>query len=111
MRLRKGECPLFHGRAPLLSRNFHLYLVSRFCAATAMTMLRAAVAWHVFDLSRSAFHLGLIGLVQFAPAIPLTLLGGAVADARDRRTIMLLAQTVSFAGSLALFALAARNAA
>jgi len=32
-----------------------------------MMMLRAAVAWHVFDLSHSAFHLGMIGLVQFVP--------------------------------------------
>ena len=43
---------------------FYFYLASRFCAGAAMTMFRAAIAWHVFDLSHSAFHLGLIGLVQ-----------------------------------------------
>ena len=40
-----------------------------------MMMLRAAVLWHVFALSRSAFHLGLIGLVQFIPALFLNLIG------------------------------------
>ena len=59
-----------------------------------MTMLRAAVAWHVFDLSRSAFHLGLIGLVQFVPALTLSLVGGVVADIYDRRKVVMLAQTV-----------------
>ena len=52
--------------------------------ASRWTLLRAAVAWHVFEISGSAFHLGLIGLVQFVPALALTLVGGAVADAYDR---------------------------
>ena len=86
------------------SRDFWLYLGARFCTAAAMMMLRAAVAWHVFALSKSAFHLGLIGLVQFLPALTLTLVGGAMADTYDRRRIMLLAQAVFLACCLALFA-------
>ena len=74
--------------------SFWLYLVSRFGSATAMMMLRAAVAWHVYALSRSAFLLGLIGLVQFVPALALTLVGGALADSYDRRRIMMRAQVV-----------------
>ncbi len=85
------------------SRDFWFYLAARFCTAAAMMMLRAAVAWHVFALSKSAFHLGLIGLVQFVPALTLTLLGGAVADTYDRRRIMLLAQAVFLGCCLALF--------
>jgi MFS family permease len=76
------------------SRNLWLYLVSRFCTASAMMMLRAAVAWHVYDLSHSAFQLGLIGLVQFLPVPTLMLVGGTLADAWDRRKIMMLAQGV-----------------
>lgn len=78
-------------RDHLLSRNFTAYLFTRFCSAMAMTALRAAIAWHVFDLSRSAFHLGLVGLVQFLPALPLTLLGGAIADTYDRRRVCMIA--------------------
>src|SRR6185503_19541943 len=67
----------------------------------AMTMFRAAIAWHVFALSNSTFHLGLVGLVQFIPALGLTLVGGAVADIYDRRRVMILAQGVPlFASSL-----------
>jgi MFS family permease len=50
------------------------------------------VFWHVFTLSGSEAALGTIGLVQFVPALLLTLVGGAVADAYDRRRIMRLAQ-------------------
>lgn len=70
-----------------------------------MTMFRAAIAWHVFALSHSAFHLGLIGLVQFIPALTLTLVGGAVADTHERRTVIMLAQIVPLLTSAVLFAL------
>ena len=91
-------------------RDFWLYLASRFCTATASMLLRAAVAWHVYALSRSAFHLGLIGIVQFLPVLPLTLVAGALADAHDRRRIMMIAQLVSLGCSMALW-LATRGGA
>src|SRR5262245_30146760 len=86
----------------MLSRDFSLYLVSRFCTATAMMMLRAAIAWHVYALSGSAFHLGLIGLVQFLPVPTLMLVGGALADTHDRRRIMMTAQTGTLLAALLL---------
>jgi MFS family permease len=93
----------------LLSRNLTAYLVSRFCSGVAMTLLRAAIAWHVFALSHSAFHLGLIGLVQFLPALFLTLVGGAVADTYDRRKVCMIAQTIPLACCGVLFATTQRG--
>ncbi len=75
-----------------------------------MTLLRSAVYWHVFALSRSEAALGWIGLVQFVPALSLTLVGGAVADAYDRRRVMLLAQLPLLATASLLF-LATREGA
>jgi MFS family permease len=95
----------------MFSRDFWLYLASRFCTATAMMMLRATIAWHVYALSHSAFHLGLIGLVQFLPVPALMLVGGALADARDRRRIMMLAQVVTLAAALSLAVATHRDAA
>ena len=80
-----------------LTRNVVFYVGSRFCSGTANTMLRAAIAWHVYSLTDSAFHLGLIGLVQFLPALGLTLIGGAVADTYERRRVIMLAQLVPLA--------------
>jgi len=87
----------------VLARTLGAYLASRFCAATAMTLLRAAVAWHVFALTGSAYQLGLIGVVQFLPALGLMLFAGAVADAHDRRRIMFAAQAVALTGGLVLW--------
>ena len=83
--------------ADVLTRTVVVYLASRFAVGTAMMMLRAAIAWHVFALTHSPFHLGLIGLVQFVPAFALTLVAGALADTFDRRRIMMTAQLVALA--------------
>ena len=87
----------------MFPRDFWLYLASRFCTAAATMMFRAAIAWHVFALSHSAFHLGLVGLVQFVPVFCLMLVGGALADTYDRRTIMMLAQAVPLTCSVVLW--------
>jgi len=94
----------------LSTRNLLFYLGSRFCGGAAMTMLRAAIAWHVFSLTGSAFHLGLIGLVQFVPVLGLTLVGGAVADTYERRRVIMLAQLVPLSCAAALWGLTASGA-
>jgi MFS family permease len=68
-----------------------------------MTLLRSTVYWHVFQLTRSEAALGTIGLVQFLPALAFTLVGGMVADAYDRRTVMRLAQIPYLASAAFLF--------
>ncbi len=93
--------------APILTRNVVCYLTSRFAGGAAMTMLRAAIAWHVYALTESAFHLGLIGLVQFVPVLALTLVGGAVADSYERRRIIMFAQLVPLGCALLLLGLTA----
>jgi MFS family permease len=95
--------------ADVLTRTLATYLASRFAAGTAMMLLRAAIAWHVFALTHSPFHLGLIGLLQFLPAFALTLVAGALADTADRRRIMMLAQSVSLICGLILFVATARG--
>lgn len=77
-----------------MNRDFYVYLSSRFASGAAMTLLRAALGWHVFDMTRSAFHLGLVGLVQFVPILVLSPVGGAVADSFDRRRVINAAQLV-----------------
>ncbi len=94
----------------LSTRNLVLYLGSRFCGGSAMTMFRSAIAWHVFTVTGSAFHLGLIGLVQFIPVLSLTLVGGAVADSYERRRVIMLAQLVPLVCTLVLWGVTAHAA-
>src|SRR5262249_4130211 len=95
---------------PRFSTSFWIYLASRFCATAALTLLRSTVYWHVFELSRSEAALGAIGLVNFLPVVTLTLVGGAIADAYDRRRIMRLAQLPYLASAAMLFLATARGA-
>ncbi len=88
----------------MLSRNLVAYLAARFCTGTATMLLRAGILWHVFALSRSAFHLGLVGVVQFVPALGLVLVGGALADTHDRRRIMMRSQGAALAAAVLLCA-------
>jgi MFS family permease len=69
-----------------------------------MTLLQAAIAWQVYEISGSALQLGLLGLVRFVPSLGLSLVGGAVADSYDRRRIVMVAQLVPLGCSAALLA-------
>jgi MFS family permease len=80
-----------------LPRDFYVFLVSRFASGTAMTLMRSTVAWHVFELTGSAFYLGLMGIVTFVPVLGLSLVGGAVADSYDRRRVINGAQLLLLA--------------
>ncbi len=57
-------------------------------------MLAVAVGWQVYALTDSALDLGLVGLVQFLPALLLVLVSGHVADRYDRRTVVRISQTI-----------------
>ena len=53
----------------------------------ANQMLMVAVAWHMYDITNSAWDLGLVGLFQFVPALFMALPGGHVADRFHRGRI------------------------
>ena len=50
-------------------------------------MLMVAVAWHMYELTSSAWDLGLVGLFQFVPALLMALPAGHVADRLHRGRI------------------------
>ncbi len=69
-------------------KAYQRYWFSRFCNTFAAQILSVAVAWQIYDISRDPFHLGLVGLSQFLPALLLVLVTGSVADRFGRRLIM-----------------------
>ncbi|MEO8668422.1 MAG: MFS transporter [Bauldia sp.] len=83
-----------NGWDALRHRSFLLFWSSRFLATFGALMLSVSVGWQVYDISRDPFDLGLVGLVQFAPALLLVLVTGSVADRYNRRVIMGLCQIV-----------------
>ncbi|MEO8539014.1 MAG: MFS transporter [bacterium] len=97
------EQPRHDPMAALRQPNFLLYSAGRVSSGMAMTMLNAAIAWQVYEISGSAFQLAMIGLARFGPSLGLTLVGGAVADGHDRRRIVMLTQLAPLITSLTLF--------
>jgi MFS family permease len=61
-----------------------------------------AINWHVYGLTHKAISLGLIGLFRVVPIVLFSLLGGTVADAWDRRRVMLVTQSVLAAVAMVL---------
>ncbi len=71
-------------------KGFVRYWWSKTAAGTASQMLMVALAWQMYDLTGSAWDLGLVGLYQFCPALVLTLWAGHVADRLPREKIVMV---------------------
>lgn len=72
------------------NRDYALLFWGQFISATGTQMQVVAVAWQVYLLTHSALALGLIGLMQALPRLLFSLVGGVLADALDRRKVLLI---------------------
>jgi len=86
---------------------FVRFLYVRVAASVALQLQVVAVGWQMYELTGSAFYLGLIGLVQFVPVIAFFLLTGHVADRYDRRLVTFVGEVVE---ALAVAVLAGASA-
>lgn len=77
-------------------------------SVTGSQMQFVAINWHVYLLTKSAFALGLVGLFRGVPIIICSLAGGVVADAVDRRKLMVVTQTVMLISAALSLGLASR---
>ena len=93
------------GASAFRHRGYLFYWLSRFLATFSTQIVSVAVGWQVYDLTRDPFDLGLVGLVQFLPALLLVLVTGAAADHFNRRLIMALCQAVEAVCCAALLVL------
>lgn len=82
-----------------------LFLSARFVAVLAVQMQSVAVGWQVYQRTGDPLDLGLIGLAQFVPFLPLVLLAGHAADRFDRKWIIAFCYGVELVCALALWLL------
>lgn len=75
----------------LRERDFALLWIANLLTGLAAQMMAVAVGWQVFAIHRNPLDLGLIGLCEFAPLLPLALPAGALADRLPRKVIALAA--------------------
>jgi MFS family permease len=94
---------ILHGRFPALhSRDFRLLWGGQIVSQSGSQMQFWAINWHIYALTHSALALGLIGLARVGPILLFSMIGGALADAADRRRVLLVTQSVLMGVAAAL---------
>src|SRR5512139_658458 len=78
------------------------FLSAQACSSIGSLALTTVLGKVVFDLTRSEFALGMLGLVEFLPSLLLVLLTGTLADRLDRRRMASVALIVEAAAAAGL---------
>ena len=86
--------------------NFSAFFASRLLSSLASQMIDVAVGWLVYQLTNSAFALGLVGLCIFAPNLIFALIAGHVADRFDRRFVLIVCYLLMLSATFGLFLIA-----
>lgn len=86
----------------LTSFDFRLFWASQFISNIGSQMQFVALNWQIYELTHSAFALGLIGFIRFVPILIFSLIGGSVADAHNRKKILVITQSTLIFLSLIL---------
>ena len=74
-------------------KNFRIYWLGMFISLIGTWIQTVAQSWLVFDLTKSAFLLGLTGFLGSIPVSLLSLFGGVAADRMNKKSIILFTQT------------------
>jgi len=81
------------GSTSLLKQpSFLCFIMARSFSRFSSQVAAVAIGWQVYDLTGSAFDLGMVGLVQFLPTALLIFVAGHAADRYERRRVMQLCQ-------------------
>jgi MFS family permease len=91
------------------SREYRLLYTGQTVSLLGSMLTYVAVPYQVFQLSHSSLWVGLLGTFQLVPLLAAALFGGALADALDRRR-MLVASELALTACSALLAINARFA-
>ncbi|MFI5370128.1 MAG: MFS transporter [Candidatus Eisenbacteria bacterium] len=86
----------------LRHRNFRLFWIGQLVSVLGSWMQSVAQAWLMHRLTHSAMMLGVLGFTQFLPVTLFSLWAGVVADAVDKRRLVLLTQTLMMVQAAAL---------
>jgi MFS family permease len=73
---------------PLRHRDFRLLYLAQTVSFAGSMITYVAIPFQVFRLTRSPLAVGLLGLAELVPLLLTALVGGALADARDRRRLV-----------------------
>lgn len=87
---------------PLKRRDFRLLFVGQLVSLAGTMMSLVAVPYQIWELTHSALLVGLLSAVQLVPVMATALVGGAFADAVDRRRLLLVSELLLAVTSVGL---------
>src|SRR6185436_18978182 len=91
---------------PLFRRDFRLLYAAQSVSFLGSMVTYVALPYQMYQLTHSSLSVGLLGLAELGPLLVTAFVGGALADAVDRRRLVLLAETALGLGSALLLATA-----
>ena len=87
-------------------RDFRMLWLGQLVSGLGRQVTVVALPFELWQLTHSSLSIGLLALVQLVPILVFSLGGGAVADAVDRRRLLIVTQALLAASSLCLAVLA-----
>ena len=75
-----GATPDLSIPSPLRESGFRVLLGYRLCAILSYQIVAVTVGWHIYELTRDTFALGLVGLAEVLPFIGMALFAGYLVD-------------------------------
>ena len=85
-----------HLFAPLRHRDFRLFWTGLLFSSIGSQFTTVAMAWQIYELTNSPLQIGMIGLVRAVPQMIVLIFGGLLADAVNRRKLMMITQASLF---------------
>lgn len=73
-------------------RDFSIFWTGSFLSGIGTQFTTVAMAWQIYELTNSAFQIGLLGLARAVPQAIILLVAGLLADAMNRRKLMMCTQ-------------------
>ena len=86
-----------------------IFLLARFSMLFGRSLIAAMLSYHLFAITDSYAALGLLGLIEFLPVIPISLLGGVLADRFERKRLLMITASGSLIGAAFLTYLSAQS--
>src|ERR1700723_2029657 len=84
--------PIAGARGLLNQKSFLAFLLSRSFSRFSSQIGAVAIGWQIYDLTGSAFDLGMVGLVQFLRTALLVVVAGHAADRYERKRVVQICQ-------------------
>jgi len=84
------------------SREYRLLFIAQSVSFFGSMMSFVALPWQLFQLTRSSFAVGLLGVVEFIAIFSMAFIGGALADYIDRRRMVRLTELALALGAVLL---------